>query len=72
MGRPKLGERDHFSVRPTVEVGRRVREEAKKAGLSQGELISRILADRYSLPYAGEATVHQLDNQTTLELPMTG
>jgi hypothetical protein len=68
-----MGERDRFSVRPPVPVGERVREEARKAGLSQGELICRIVAQHFNMPTPPDgATIHQLSQPADVELSMTG
>jgi len=68
MPQPHKGLRDHFSVKPTIDVGIEARKEAASRGLSISDFVSLVLAERYGLPATNPTPIRSPQQ----ELPMTG
>lgn len=51
MAQPHKGERDQFSTRPPIEVGRILRQKAEAAGVPYGEYIASVLCEYAGLSY---------------------
>jgi hypothetical protein len=68
MAMPHKGPRDAIYTKPTIEVGLCLRREASENGMSAGEFIATVMAERYGLPPTNTAVVRGPQQ----ELPMTG
>ncbi|MGI8418003.1 MAG: hypothetical protein ACR2P2_17730 [Nakamurella sp.] len=66
-GRPSLGDRDKFSVRPARPVGRAIRENAEALGMDFGAYVSMVVAQALDMPEYAPKPLNPHDQQ---ELPL--
>lgn len=72
MAQQYKGPRDAIYARPTIDVGLAVRREAAEHGMTAGEYLAIILAERYDLPAANPMPPNARKPKLQHELPMTG
>lgn len=66
-GRPSLGDRDKFSVRPARPVGRVIRENADALGMDYGAYVSMVVAQALNMAEHAPKPPNTVNQQ---ELPL--
>lgn len=69
---PHKGPRDQFIARPTLDVGARIREDSKRTGKCNSDIVAEILAAHYGLPAYNNSKVSSLPAPVQEALDMTG
>ncbi|MET4224529.1 hypothetical protein ABIC85_001771 [Oerskovia enterophila] len=70
LGRPSKGERDHLVTRPSVRLGKTVREAFEASSYdSLSDYLAAVLAEHHGVPEEAPAPRHPLRHQETLKMP---